>query len=567
VKIALIFGSVALLGLAGLSACDGLEVSASQGAPPVYEGTPSEPIDRHDGETLFGISPFPGGFTTLEQNKAFELARLHGNIYVVQRDNGVPWAEAYEDIDYPRTMMSDWENFKRRRPSGSPMYLALAPLNFDRETLIDPVEGSSMPPELRNKPFDHPNVKRAYLNHVRRAVEFFDPDYLNIGVESGELSHRNPSTWPAFVELFRHVRDGIKADHPDIQIGISWGLQSLMQPEAAEISRSLVDLSDFVGISFYPYMSEFHEAFGTAALPDPPGEWRIAFDWLRNYTDKPIAICETGYNSTDASIVNPSIQLGGSEELQVRYIQELASISRRDDYLFVIWYFSTDITNLIETMGEAGESVLLWRENGLVDKDFNSKPALQTWSDAAAGMYGPEDLVYEQLVVESSEADQAEQSEPQESQGTWNLTVDDLVKDAQSSGTLKRRRGAGPDGADAARWDFTYGSDWSWIFVSIEQGALSGADRLEGSIRSNKPGGVIIQLKEASGESFFTVVNATKSWKPLRVRFDAMSLDESTRKNGRLDPGSIVQIMIADGAGAEGKRGSRRVFVSEIIGR
>jgi len=172
----------------GLSSCEELERTAnSDRQPHTYEGAPLEAIERHPGEPLFGISSFPGGFSAAEQDEAFRYAREYSQVYVVQRDNGIPWAEAFEDSPYPKAVMDDWQNFRRHRPDGAPLYLALAPLNFDRKTLIDPLEGSSMPRALRGKPFDDPNVMRAYLNHVRRAVEFFDPDFLNIGVEAGEI--------------------------------------------------------------------------------------------------------------------------------------------------------------------------------------------------------------------------------------------------------------------------------------------------------------------------------------------------------------------------------------------
>jgi hypothetical protein len=49
-------------------------------------------------------------------------------------------------------------------------------------------------------------------------------------------------------------------------------------------------------LSFYPHASAFDEKFGAPACR---GEkpWREPLAWVRASTDKPIAICETGYDT------------------------------------------------------------------------------------------------------------------------------------------------------------------------------------------------------------------------------------------------------------------------------
>lgn len=564
--------AIVLASTLALSACDKINAVFNDGGNQTahtYEGSPTEPVERHPGDPLFGVSPFPGGFSAAEANRGLRFAREESQVFTVQRDNGIPWKQALRGERYDRSVLDEWEIYRSARPKDMPLYLAIAPLNFDRETLINPLKGAEMPRELRNKPFDDPNVMKAYLNHVRTCVEFFDPDYLNIGLESGELSHRNPAAWPAFVRLFKHVRDGIKRDHPDVQIGISWGLQAMMEPEAAELSRSLVDASDFVGISFYPYMSEFHELFGSAPLPDPPGEWRVAFDWLREYTDKPIAICETGYNSKDAINRNPPLRLEASAELQAQYIKELAMIADRDDYLFVIYYFGTDIKNLIEAMGEAGQTVLLWQENGLIDSDFNPKPAYQVWKDVLRGEYTAEDIDESWATAprSSQPATTSTQTPAGSADAAFAMPAIEVKDALQGPGTIEFLSGRGPDKSDAVRWEYEYSSDWAWAILTLDRGVLGGLDRIEGAIRSSRGGPIVVQFKEASGESFFASVNVTENWKPMRLDFASLTLDANTRQNGRFEPDQVNQIVFADGAGADGRSGNRRLFVTGLIGR
>ncbi len=66
------------------------------------------------------------------------------------------------------------------------------------------------------------------------------------------------------------MRNGIKMDYPGLAIGISFGLQTLMDDSIQNRVDYLVKNSDFIGISFYPYMSTFHEKFGANALAKPP---------------------------------------------------------------------------------------------------------------------------------------------------------------------------------------------------------------------------------------------------------------------------------------------------------
>ena len=60
---------------------------------------------------------------------------------------------------------------------------------------------------------------KAYLNYCRRAVEFFKPDYLSIGIEVNEI-HRDggPKKWDAYVALHQHIYDELKKDHKDMPI-------------------------------------------------------------------------------------------------------------------------------------------------------------------------------------------------------------------------------------------------------------------------------------------------------------------------------------------------------------
>ena len=338
----------------------------------------------------FGVSTFPFGPSHAAIEQTFRIAEELSDIYVVQLDNGVPWAEAAKDARFPAAVERKWRELSAHAPSGRPVYLALAPLAEDRTSLAAASEGSSSFEQFRGATFDDPVIVKAYTLYAQRAVRYFKPAYLNLGVENGELAYRRPSEWQAYVAMIRQVMAALRQEFPTLKMGISFGLQSLMDKATAERARQIVDLSDYVGISFYPYMSPFQEKFGLRALPPPPDQWRAPLDWLRSFTDKPIAICETGYNTQDVSLPKWQIRMTGSEAAQKDYVSDLANYAKRDGYLFVVYYLPVDIGPLVETLPEGPrELVRMWRENGLLESNLNPKPARDVWKSILAAKYQP----------------------------------------------------------------------------------------------------------------------------------------------------------------------------------
>ncbi|MCA9306234.1 MAG: hypothetical protein KDA16_06855 [Phycisphaerales bacterium] len=518
---------------------------------------PSTTVERHPGDPLFGISTFPYDFTQAALDKTMELATDKSQVFTVQRDDGIPWREALANSPMPASVMQKWASFKNEHPDGMPLYLAIAPLDFDRKNLAGAVEGSSVPSSIQGAAFDSNAVKTAYLNYVRAAVDYFHPAYINIGVEAGELAHRNPSKWPAFERLIVHVTENIKQEQPDLMVGISWGLQSLTEPDVAERSRSLIDRLDFVGISFYPYMSNFHEKFGCTPLPAPPQEWRGPLNWLREYTNKPIAICETGYNSKDESLPAYSISLKGSEQNQVEFIKDLARIARRDDYLFVVWYFGVDITRLLAQLPDGGSQAKLWRENGLFDKDLNPKPAWNTWNEVLAGQYTADEI----LQPAGSESS-AEAALTTVTRVGFSANSDLFQTDTNNTVRLVDD----PSGSQAMRWEFRYrygSNDWKWASRRIDRGSAAQATKMRFRVKATSGGGIVVQLKEGNGESFFQAIQPTDNWQTVTIDLDSMSVDQSTRKDGELQAGKIVEIVLADGGAAQGASGERTIWFAD----
>lgn len=509
---------------------------------------------------MFGLSSFPYDYTAAAVDKTFELGRESGQLYAVQRDNGIPWAEALHNRAFPRPMMEKWEDVRRRRPPGRPVYLALAPLDFDRKGLAGPVEGSSVPREIRGAAFDSSAVKRAYLNYVRRAVAFFQPDYLNLGLEAGELAYRRRSAWPAFTRLMEHVQSRLKGEFPNLQIGISFGLQSLMEPKTAELAKPFIESCDFLGLSFYPYMSHFHEKFGCGPLPPPPDEWRVPLDWVARYANTPIAICETGYSSEDVTLADYGISLRGSQNLQKQYIEELAATARRDGYLFVVYYFAVDLDRLLAQMPDRGGAVRLWRSTGLFNGALEPKPAWATWRQVTKG-------TVERTVPRTVSGEVGPRIGGETSNSVplrLEFNSDDALFSAGSADRIRISRKESPDGAPAMEWSLRYfGDDWNWAARKLKGALLTHATRMLVAVKSDRDGPIVIQLKESSGEAFFLTIPVGTSWESFDFALTEFQPDPATVRNGKLDVGRVSEIVLADGGATEGKTGRRTLWFSD----
>lgn len=518
--------------------------------------------------TRFGVSTFPFGPSQAAIEQTFQIAKELSDIYVVQLDNGVPWAEAAEDTRFPAAVERKWRELSAHAPSGHPVYLALAPLAEDRISLAAASEGSLSSERFRRVSFDDPVVVKAYTLYAQRAVRYFKPTYLNLGVESGELAYRQPSAWQAYVALIRQVMAALRQEFPTLKTGISFGLQSLMDKATTERARQIVDLSDYVGISFYPYMSPFQEKFGLRALPPPPDQWRAPLDWLRSFTDKPIAICETGYNTEDISLPKWRIRMTGSEAAQKDYVSDLAIYAKRHGYLFVVYYIPVDIGPLAETLPEGPrELVSMWRENGLLKSNVTPKPARDVWKSILAAKYEPTTQALAVTTPQSPEV-----PAPTEAASPGRDTVigferdEDLCQTPSPARVLLVATGAG---ANAMQWEFPAGTQkWTWCARPVPAGGFPSSVGMRFQIRSDVDGPVFVEMKAASGEAYFTMVDAGRDWRDVSLRWSDFGAEPNNGSSRKLKPGTITNIVLADeGKVAAIKGGTRRIWLSNWVAK
>jgi hypothetical protein len=190
--------------------------------------------------------------------------------------------------------------------------------------------------------------------------------------------------WPEYAALFSHVYDAIKADAPATQIGAEFVLQSLMHHGVGPLVKSVVDKSDYLGLSFYPYGSSWGTYFGAPALPAGLDEWRKPLAWVRGYTSKPIAVCETGYITKNLRLESVGLQFSGNPERQASFLRDLLDAAMRDRYAFLVWFVPVDYDRLLAKLKDAGEWKRIWMHAGLFDSDLRPKPAWAVWREFVA---------------------------------------------------------------------------------------------------------------------------------------------------------------------------------------
>lgn len=517
------------------------------------------------GGPFFGFTPFPYDFTAEAVEKTRQIITPNSGLYALHLDDGIPWKEAMANRGFPARVQNEWDNWASVIPSGHAVYVGLAPLAKDRKSLAPARgerDGEPMPVEIKGVRLDDNRVKRAYLNYARRAVIQFKPDFLNLGIEAGELAARDPSRWPEFVSLYEYVASSLKREFPQMKVGISFGLQSLRKPSMARLAKPVIDQSDYLCLSFYPYTSPFGERFGEPALPAGKDAWREPLDWVKGFSSKPIAVCETGFSSQDVNIRSFDLEFRGNPETQAAYVRDLLQTAKRDGYLFVVWFLAIDYDKLYAKMPKGSEINLMWRNIGLFDGELRAKPAWNEWKNAVGANHAATPLASKAQPTNNS-------IQPLTAKKTSALkkigfdSANELFACIPGSSVALEPASGPPPNDPAMRWSYQYSrGEWAWCTKKFDHGRLAGSSRLHLWIKSDRTGQLFLQLEEEGGEAFVAVIEVDTTWQQVTLPLSGLSVDPAKKKNGRLEPEKINSILVADAGARSGATGKRTVWFS-----
>lgn len=378
-RVVMCAASLAGLGvlLAGLHAAPAPGTAAESGAGAAFR------LAAPGGKRAFrmGFTPFPYD-TTLEALVDGKRFLSQNADIIAQHMESVPWTEALENKPFHKNLTAEWQRRKDLLP-GARVYLGLSPGRGNAlSNYWGEKENLPVPAAFANKSFDDPDVKRAYLNYCERAVAFFRPDYLGIGIEVNELYGASPARWAAYVELHRHVYRELKRKHPRLRVFASFTLHNLLNHGASgkentdmlRAFRQIMPCNDLVAVSFYPFLA------GLSGDVDTSLAWLTrSFDAY----DKPYAFVETGEAAEKLTFPKSGIVIAGTPARQRAYYEKLLRLAQTRRFAFVISYLYRDYDALWDKIqASSPEFFAAWRDCGLVDEKGVKRPACRVWESA-----------------------------------------------------------------------------------------------------------------------------------------------------------------------------------------
>ncbi|MGE5608568.1 MAG: hypothetical protein ACM359_04900 [Bacillota bacterium] len=328
-----------------------------------------------------GFTPFPHDMTleAVQQMRTFLAA--HADIIAIHLE-GVPWAEALADKPFHPKMMQDWKDKAAAIPPGAKVYLAITPIDGGRKALATSrgaSEGEPLPPDFRGKTFDDPIVRKAYLQYCRRAIEYFKPEYLAIGIEVNELYHHSPQSWASYASLHRFIYAEIKKEHPNLPICASFTVHNMLNPgwrdreQMLAAFKGLMEHNDLVAISFYPFMG------GLSGQVDKSLAWLA--EQFGPY-NKPYAVAEMGQLAEKLTLPSLKWTIDGSPAMQADFHEKMLAFAASHKTAFVISFLYRDYDALWEKIkATAPEAFMVWRDCGLVDEKGAERPACKVWAN------------------------------------------------------------------------------------------------------------------------------------------------------------------------------------------
>jgi len=358
---------------------------------------------------LQGFSSIPPANTNDGWVAGYSMLRDHADLVSHSFQQGVPWPEALVSSDYrtySQHLRSQWEVLKAADDAvlpGRARYLMINPIATIDYASLAPYWGATdwmpLPSPWDQYQFNDPHVKTALVNYISAAVDFFHPAYLAIGIESNILLANMTAKWPAYKELNAYVYAAIKQRYPNLTVLASFhyehmlGLTSESRTLADQLRDSypnvlesevvsLMQSSDLVAISSYPYMIEKNRYIAQDGRVD--ADYYDRAYAIAGQVHKPIAFEQTGYISRDLFVADRGVTLPGSEDRQNAFLSFVLHEAHVHGARFLVNFVAIDYGT---TYGLFPSS-LTWAYTGLLRQDLTAKPALGSW-DAYRTAAGP----------------------------------------------------------------------------------------------------------------------------------------------------------------------------------
>ena len=329
---------------------------------------------------LMGFTSWSSGTTPEAAVATYEFISRSADV-ITEHIEGVPWTEALSGEPFRKGFQENIERRKKNQLKGLKLVLAISPLNMGRSAPADyygDTENMPLPEPFRGKHFNDPVIKKAYLNYCRRMAEYFKPDYWIIGIESNELLNNTPAEWDNYLELSRFIYAELKKKFPKMPMAHSVTLHKLVDKKNSHLEKyqqtikEFISSYDFNAISFYPFFLGMHSS----------DEFRRAFEAIRQFGHKPIAISESGHPAEPIIAKTWNLNIPATPEEQNEFVKALLTAAQKDGYLFVTMFASKDFDEMWKSFPDSVKDLgRLWRDTGIVDENDVKRPAYYSWME------------------------------------------------------------------------------------------------------------------------------------------------------------------------------------------
>ncbi|MEM8713814.1 MAG: hypothetical protein AAGG01_22965 [Planctomycetota bacterium] len=327
------------------------------------------------------FTPWPHDATLDAITFTYTEALNHGDWIAHHLDLGIPWEEALQGTAYPQAVEDELAQRVTNTPIGTPVYLALTPLNSARDAMA--LNWGASGAEPLSAPWDSrtlssPEVIQAYSNYALDLIQRFQPACVNFAIEVSELALNDAALFQEFLTMETALLANLRAVHPDLPLMISVALKSpgsaAASTIAAELAPAIAPL-DWLGVSVYPYVFFDHADKGDPA--NLPSNWLSQAEVLSG--GRPIVIAETGWIAEDLVVPSFSLNVASDDARQDAFVAELFRAAESIDARLITWFTIADFDDLWN--GALGQSPLahLWRDTGLFDGVQQPRISLATW--------------------------------------------------------------------------------------------------------------------------------------------------------------------------------------------
>jgi hypothetical protein len=327
------------------------------------------------------VTPWPADFTREAVDDAYNFITQHCDMVSHHFDEGIPYEEAYRNLPWPQQFQNDVA-YRKSKTIGRKIFLSVAALNLSRHERADYYSHpdnitDSIKNYWKQLSFNDDKIVTAYVHYVSYLIDQLNPQFVNYGVESNDV-HWDNNQFLLYKDFLSKVFFQLKTKYRQLPFFVSFMVNE--DPLALSFASQLLDYSDYVSLSAYPYASASTTADGNTDPKKFPSDYFTKF--LNLAPSKPWGFAETGYIAQDLNIPSFSLNKQGNAQWQKDYLDIICQLCNSRKAKFLVWFCHSDYdagNNRLKSMGLYNDLFGLWQDIGLKDENGVERPANQLW--------------------------------------------------------------------------------------------------------------------------------------------------------------------------------------------